>query len=716
MLKCMLLVTILFLIKTIGLGQNAAIDSLEELLKENTAFDTVRINLLNKTALKYSNINVLKTLQYGNEADSISKRLGYKYGEAESQRMIGVYYRIKSDYNQALINFNYSIKLDLETGNKKGIANANNNIGSIYYSQGDYSKAHEYFNKSFEIANELGDKTLISNYYNNIGIIYRHQGNYPKALESYQNSLRIDEETGNKTGLANSYNNIAIIYRHQGDFSKALEYYQKSLQIKEETDDKRGMSISYSNLGVTYYYKGDNSKALEYLGKSLEIREETGDKRGMASCYNTIGEVNSVMGNYSQALNFYTKGLGLSIETGSKSLEVTIYSGLGALYLKQNKISEAFRYCKKAYELAQSINDIGLLKSSSEMLHKCYAAMGQYKEAYFYLGVFKSLSDSIINEENTKKIVGLEYEYKYEKEKELAALEQEKKDAIYQEDLKRQKSIRNSFILGFVFLFVLLAFVLYSFIQKRKTNLLLAAKKLEIENKNEELTILNSDKDRFMQILAHDLLGPLSSSLGLSEALLEDFQTQESETIEQVIKTIHRSQQNIINLLNDLLLWSKMQAGKIPFKPENLDFKEICNDILKEKQSQADQKNITILSYVDESTCVFADINMLKTILRNLISNAIKFTNRNGKVEIFYEKNDQYTIITISDSGIGISDEDKYKLWNFANPHTTPGTNKERGTGLGLILCKEFVEKHGGKIWVESEPGNGSKFKFSIPL
>jgi signal transduction histidine kinase/Tfp pilus assembly protein PilF len=715
MVRTIQILIILFSFTASVFAQNRTIDSLENLIQNHISNDTARINLLNKAALKYSNVNLAKTLQYAIEADSLSEILNYNKGKAESMRMTGLYYRIKADYTKSLEYFNKSIAIADLVDDKNGIADALNNIGTIYYSQGENEIAIEYYKKSLKIAEETGNKVQISNFYNNIGIIYRHQGNYPKALENYQNSLRIDEEVGNKAGLANSYNNIGIIYRHQGDYPKAIEYYQKSVEIKEEIGDKRGLSLSYNNIGITYHFLGDYNKALDYLNKSIEIRKEIGDKKGLSVCNNTIGTIYSAMGNYREAMKYFDTGLKYSIEIGSKSTQANIYTGMGEAYLKQNKIKEANQYSIKAYKLGNELNDLDIIKSSSELLYKTYAEIGMYKEAYNYLHIFKTMSDSILNEENTRKIVGLEYEYKYEKEKELVRLNQEKQEAVYQEELKRQKSIRNSFILGFVMVILILAFLTYSFYQKRKTNRLLGTKNLEIEDKNKELTILNSDKDRFMQILAHDLLGPISSTLGLSDVLLEDIHSQDKNSIEQVLRTINKSQHNTIDLLNDLLLWSKSHSGKLPFEPTKFSFHEICIDIITEKQNQAAQKNIILNFTAEENLFLFADINMVKTILRNLISNAIKFTNKNGNVTIYIERNNQNSIVTVSDSGVGISSEDKNKLWNFSNPYTTPGTNKERGTGLGLLICKEFVEKHGGKIWVESEPEKGSDFKFSIP-
>lgn len=231
-----------------------------------------------------------------------------------------------------------------------------------------------------------------------------------------------------------------------------------------------------------------------------------------------------------------------------------------------------------------------------------------------------------------------------------------------------------------------------------------------------ELSHLNADKDRFMQILAHDLRSPFNALLGFTDLLIENFREYDFDEIEMQLSIINQTALKTYHLLNDLLLWSQSQSGKLPFEPEKLNFIVICNEILEGKQNQLSSKNLAVNCFESETIFIQSDINMLKTILRNLISNAIKFTPKNGKITIYAKKDQENAIITVSDNGVGMSTENQQKLWDISNPFTTKGTEKEEGTGLGLMLCKDFVEKHGGKIWVESELGKGSSFKFTMPL
>jgi PAS domain S-box-containing protein len=231
-----------------------------------------------------------------------------------------------------------------------------------------------------------------------------------------------------------------------------------------------------------------------------------------------------------------------------------------------------------------------------------------------------------------------------------------------------------------------------------------------------ELQKLNADKDRFITILGHDLKSPFNSILGFLDLLTRNIHKYDIDKIENQLNIINNSAKYTFNLLEDLLIWIKVNSGKIPFEPTKLNFAIIGNDIIENLKLTAISKNITIHLFAAGPIEIFADINMYKTILRNLVSNAIKFTNKGGRIDIYAEKNDANIIISVADTGIGISPEIKESLFDISQIQSTTGTDNEKGTGLGLLICKEFVEKHGGKIWVESELEKGSEFKFTLPV
>lgn len=237
-----------------------------------------------------------------------------------------------------------------------------------------------------------------------------------------------------------------------------------------------------------------------------------------------------------------------------------------------------------------------------------------------------------------------------------------------------------------------------------------------LKENGKELLQLNADKDRFISILGHDLKNPFNNILGFSRILTDEIESLSKEEIMDFAKNINQSAQITNILLNDILMWANTQQGKIPFNPQKLSLADISMDTIETLNPTAHTKNIIINYSSAEHINVFADSDMLKAVLRNLVSNSIKFTNNNGAININAERNSEIVTITVSDNGVGIPSDILLKLFDISEVLTTKGTAGETGTGLGLLLCKEFVEKLGGKIWVESEVGRGSDFKFTLPL
>ena len=239
----------------------------------------------------------------------------------------------------------------------------------------------------------------------------------------------------------------------------------------------------------------------------------------------------------------------------------------------------------------------------------------------------------------------------------------------------------------------------------------------EISFKNEQLQLINAEKDKFFSIIAHDLRGPLSAFVDATQILTEEIQNMDLEEIKDITMSMKTSASNIYGLLENLLEWSRLRRGAMDFVPENLNLKkkiEASIDVLSES---ARKKRIGLTISVPGELEIRADIHMFDTIIRNLISNAIKFTISGGKVIVTADYNgDHYIVVKISDSGIGMAPELRNKLFQIDEKTSRPGTEGEPSTGLGLLLCKEFIEKHGGKIWVESSVGQGSTFSFSLPL
>ena len=238
----------------------------------------------------------------------------------------------------------------------------------------------------------------------------------------------------------------------------------------------------------------------------------------------------------------------------------------------------------------------------------------------------------------------------------------------------------------------------------------------EILEKNAALSELNATKDRFFSIIAHDLRSPFSGILGFSELMLEQIQVKDYNGIEQYASNILKSSRRMMDLLTNLLEWARSQTGRIKFVPVDIDLESFIKEIVSIFDETSAKKSVTILTEIPHGLQISADAHMIGTVIRNLISNAVKFSTRGGEIVVNASDAPSEVVISVKDNGIAIEKSRLTKLFNPETNRATPGTDHEMGTGLGLILCKEFVEKHGGKIWAESPEREGTIFSFTLPL
>jgi PAS domain S-box-containing protein len=238
----------------------------------------------------------------------------------------------------------------------------------------------------------------------------------------------------------------------------------------------------------------------------------------------------------------------------------------------------------------------------------------------------------------------------------------------------------------------------------------------EIKRYEKELVRISADKDKFYSAIARYMYTPLNTFYNFSKVMAVEMDTLPIKELQKMAVMMSKSATNLYSLLDNLLQWTKMNQGKIAFKPEKLNFIKTSQDALSILKPNADLKNIKINHFANEEITVFADVFMIKTILRNLVSNAIKFTTNNAQIDISAKQTPSNVTISVLDKGAGLSSDNLTKLLTTSEIHTALDIGEEKGTTLGLLLCKEFVEKHGGKIWAESENNNGSEVKFTLPI
>jgi signal transduction histidine kinase len=597
---------------------------------------------------------------------------------------------MSSHADSAFIVARQSKDLSASIGYLAGISRAANILGLLFLEIGDETKAMEYFLLSLRICEQTKDKPGLSRCYNNIGLILSNQNMDAKALSYYLKSLQMEEELKNNLGIAQSLNNIGLHFCETGDYKQAISYSLRSLELYKQIGSKTGLAEILNNLGIIYNNKKEYSKALDYYYQSLRIEEENQNNLGIAkSAYNIAG----------------------------------IYQSLGNL-------TESNRLNERALKLAQGLSNREMVSECAVLKSQNLKKAGDFKAALKYLELSRSINDSLANAGMDQKIQELEQAYEIEKQQSQIVLLE--KDNIIQQKLAERQTLQRNLMMGGILVIALFAFFhLRSSRRNKKINELLAQRNLEIlkqqealADSNEEISRQrdalkksNADKDKFFSIVAHDLKSPFTSMLGFSEILAEEYKTLSDSERQEIAADIHSSIKTGFNLVENLLAWGSLQIGRIEFAPNQLKLKQEVDEVLKLLQRIALLKKIGIYNEVEPGVIVEADANMLHSVLRNLVSNALKYTHNGGKIRISASASDIPGMIriSVSDSGIGINKDDLAKLFSPKISFSTRGTANETGTGLGLLLCSEMISKHGGQIGVQSDPGNGSTFYFTIP-
>jgi signal transduction histidine kinase len=369
----------------------------------------------------------------------------------------------------------------------------------------------------------------------------------------------------------------------------------------------------------------------------------------------------------------------------------------------------------EAVTLAKTLDSKNLLGRAYEFLSDYNAARKNFDAAYTYLNKAKLINDSILNAETAEKVNQIQYQY------EIARREAENEHLVKQnlnKELQLSKKNMTLYILtGIILLIAILVLLLVSQNRiKLKANHQLEAKNKLIGSQKEELIKLNASKDKFLSILAHDIKNPLSSIYGISDLLVNDYDKLSAEEKKTFTRDIHTLSTNLFEIINTLLTWSTSQSGMIAYRPKPFPIAELCSKSVHNLQTVAKQKDITLEWKANESQMVMADENMILSVLHNLLNNAIKYSYHGTKIRIEVNEVDGFAQVSVIDTGTGLSPENQAKLFRYDQHFLNKGTAGESGTGLGLILCKDFVEKNGGIIRVESIVNKGSTFIFSLPL
>jgi len=737
--------------------QQEALKIAEQLGEENlVAVEYNRIGIIYKRMGLYS-----IALKYYIKALDIREKSGSKSSIANLYNNIGNIYRRKGDLDLALEYYFKTLKIRKEEGEREGYAYILNNIGNLYSDLGIYDKALDYHTQSLKEKEKLGNKYGISSSYKNIGEIYLAINKPDKALECFEISLKLSRERSDMEGIANGLSDIGRSYLKKGDFEKAAKYLQESVKITEDLGDKTGIINSYIYFSNLYIQLNDYKEALNCLDKGLSLANEENLLEEISKFYYNYSTIYSKINQPAKAFEYFKKYSSLrdsifSTEISKKITEFQIEQKSEELETEKKLLEEQNRYqqlsIKKKNQFILSfavITFLGLILillvySRYRSKNKAHVELAEKNKNINEQNIFlQVLMDTIPNPmyytDNEGKFLGCNTAFKniHKKTKkeiigktvyDLYPKKLADKHFYKDKELLQKTGMQNfesklKFSDGSVHEVIFYKNT-YNDSKGKVAGLLgimldiTSRKKAEnkIKKSEKELREANASKDKFFSIIAHDLTNPFNAIIGFTSLLRQEYEHHTDDERKTMIDNIYKAADSTYKLLQNLLEWSKTQTHKLLIKPETIDLSVIAYDNISIFRSVAHNKNILLRSDIPFNSLIKADINMVNTVFRNLISNAIKFTDEGGEVVITSKNVDGFVEVCVADTGIGIKTENLNKLFSINEQVVTKGTANEKGTGLGLILCKEFIEKNGGRIRTESILGEGTKFIFTFPV
>lgn len=702
---------------------NGDADSIKSLLETLPDYqkspDTAVINKLNQLAEEYFRTNPDSTYYYGNKSIELSKKIHYQAGVAGGLLQTGHVSYLQGRSSEAKQDLAEAIAIYKKLHDYKGLSKTYISCARMYNLLANYPLALSYLKLAEAINKKIKDEHGLTDTYKNIGIIYYSQGLISNALDYYYKALFIAIKN-HYTGLSSDlYNDIGVVLQSMEVYPNALAYFDKAL-ITSEATDIQGVGTINENIGEILLAQGKYDESISHLKKALAIAKKQDDKDGLGSIYTDLGLCYAHKNQDKLAVSYLDTSLQVATVFKFVYNQAYAFIGLATVYNMQKDYANAYKYAVQGQASAVKLGNLSVRANAALQLNKTLAGLGQYDKAYAMLNEYLDLKNQLKNNESIQKLTSYNFELDFAAKAHQLAQQQQERDLLYQQKIRSQRLINS------IFFIVILAMVITSVVyykQKRKQqaiNLMLEEKnhevlsqKASINDQAEKLNELNILKDRLISILAHDLRAPLSTLRGLFSLLQDDTITHQQ--LVAMIPTVLKRLEYTSDFLDTLLSWINSQMENFDSSVKNFSVKEIVSREIESYHEQAALKGIELMSNISSDLQASADPNSIRIVIRNLITNAIKFSGDNDTIEILAENgNDHDIVIKVKDSGLGIAPEQLTKLFKSKVDSGT-GTRNESGTGMGLLFCKDLVEKCNGRIWVTSQQGSGSEFTFTIP-
>lgn len=553
----------------------------------------------------------------------------------------------------------------------------------------------------------------------NIALAENAKGNLEKQMDLTIQALQLAEQIKDKHAIGILNADVGNIFIEQQQPRQALPYQKRSLAIKQQLGDQGEIGRSLNNIGTIYIALDELDSALTYLYASEKVKLDINDRKGLAFTYENIGQIYFRRQQYLRALRYHTMSSQYYKEYDNLQgvVKASLNMALAHTYLQE------FPAADEDLKNASRINE-GLNNTRNKMIYyKCLAqldsARGNYIQALADYKSFQALSEEVFSMEKTKFMANSRE--KYESEKKQHENELLKKEQLLHLATIKQQKIAVIFCIALFIVLGTITVVLFRLFRRQKDlygqlnqrNRRVQQQNQIITDQNTALENANQVKDKIFSVISHDLRAPLGILEGMLFLLRDE--KMDADQFRYFADELWRDMKNTSSMMDNLLQWASSQMKGIRVSPDDFNFTHLLNSEFELLQSQARKKQIQLSHHLPATIQVFADQHMIQMVLRNLISNAIKFTPVNGNIVIDYLLAPDKLEVIVKDNGLGISPENQVKVFSTIY-YSTTGTQNEKGCGLGLPLSKDFVERNHGRIWFHSQKDKGTSFHFTIPL
>lgn len=518
-------------------------------------------------------------------------------------------------------------------------------------------------------------------------------------------------------GASGALNDIAFVFWNNNHYQSAADYYEKSLVLNEQVANENGVAMINNNLGMLYADLGEYEKSLKSFTKTLAARRAVKSEVGVISALVNISVVLNNLERYEESVVNLSEALDISRELYDINQMRSVYGMLSETYEKMGQVEESLKYFelyKTFHEEIQreTVKSINKVLEQERLQKEVVEAENVQKENELLRKKLEIYEKDSLNQELYADLTRNEIAIQLlEKEKESSELEAATQELKNQQLTNEKKNFMILAIIIISSILIISALVLYNLRRTKRYAAKLREKNIAIELQRVELEKTNNLKDRMFSIIAHDLRSPIGSLQGFFLAI-DHFNV--GDELRKALGSVESQLTSSATLLDNLLSWSRSQIQNSEPKIESVEVRDLVDESIKLLQFQASKKEVELVNNVDNKAVLESDRDMINIVIRNLIQNAVKFTPKGGNVTIAFEVDHGHKFINVSDTGVGMDQQKIEKLFDIRTNRSSDGTEQEKGSGLGLILCKELIEKIDGLIEVSSKPGIGSTFKLKF--